>query len=223
MQGVAGILRGKMVYFISFVLLLIACIISLLVQGKSGSFLSLNTIHTPPTDEFFTYYTYVGDGLFALAITLLCFFVNKDKQLSLAQLIAYLLSGLLAQIIKALIFAPRPKMYFQPGQYHHFIENVTLSNGSSFPSGHTATAFAMATIFVLMTKSAKWQLPLLLAAGMVGYSRIYLGQHFLLDAFTGAVIGVLSAIVTVMVMDHYAMKKLTPKRVDTKTSQQENI
>ncbi len=57
----------------------------------------------------------------------------------------------------------------------------------SFPSGHTTTAFAVATVF-----SYHWpeitQIVYLLAA-VVGISRIYVGAHFPLDVFFGAFLG----------------------------------
>ena len=57
----------------------------------------------------------------------------------------------------------------------------------SFPSGHTITAFAAA--LALAAFYPGWRLPLLMAAGMVGASRILLGLHFLTDVLAGAAIG----------------------------------
>jgi membrane-associated phospholipid phosphatase len=65
----------------------------------------------------------------------------------------------------------------------------------SFPSGHTVTAFSTALVLAYWCKNKLWGLPLLLLAALVGYSRMYLSQHFFEDVTAGSVIGV---VVTVM-------------------------
>ena len=65
-----------------------------------------------------------------------------------------------------------------------------LSGRGSFPSGHTITAFSLATIFAERYKRHRWvpwvAYPL---AGLVGFSRISLQSHFPSDIFAGAVLG----------------------------------
>jgi undecaprenyl-diphosphatase len=62
----------------------------------------------------------------------------------------------------------------------------------SFPSGHTAAAFAVAAAFA-GEPHGLGQLTLLLAAG-IGLSRVYLGAHYPLDAGVGAVLGALAGL-----------------------------
>jgi undecaprenyl-diphosphatase len=60
----------------------------------------------------------------------------------------------------------------------------------SFPSGHTAAAFAVA---VAMSGVHPLLLPpLLLVAIVVGYGRMYLGGHYPLDVGAGAAVGLLT-------------------------------
>ncbi len=181
-------------YFVSLLFFILLSSLFLVTTNKAFSFISLNIYHSFWLNVFFINFTFLGDGIFAICLIAIISFYKKNKQQALALSYSFLLSGIAAQIIKNLIHSPRPKLYFEPGQYLYFIEGVTHANYASFPSGHTATAFAIATVLALMLKNKKWQLPLLLIAILVGYSRIYLAQHFLIDVIIGASIGSLSGV-----------------------------
>lgn len=64
---------------------------------------------------------------------------------------------------------------------------VRMPSSTSFPSGHTASAFAFATA-VGQRIPALW-LPLRALALLVGYSRIHTGVHYPGDVIAGAVVG----------------------------------
>lgn len=189
------LLHNNRLYFAGLLLLVIVGSFLLIALGKSAAFISLNSYHPFWLNVFFINYTFIGDGIFALCIIAAWFFYFRKKQQALALLYAFLLSGLVVQLIKNLVDSPRPKLFFEQGQYMFFLDGVSLSNNSSFPSGHTATAFAIATVLILFMKNKNWQLPVLLAAALAGYSRIYLAQHFLIDVMIGAFIGSLSGII----------------------------
>ncbi|MCD6576044.1 MAG: phosphatase PAP2 family protein [Nanoarchaeota archaeon] len=59
----------------------------------------------------------------------------------------------------------------------------------SFPSGHTAMAFLLATI--LAKEHPKYTIYLFAIAIATGISRLYLGLHYLSDVVAGAIIGIL--------------------------------
>ena len=69
---------------------------------------------------------------------------------------------------------------------------ITIPHSHSFPSGHTATAFAGATLLSAFAPRAAPAFYVLAAA--IAYSRLYVGVHFPLDVVGGIVIGVVTAL-----------------------------
>jgi membrane-associated phospholipid phosphatase len=206
-------LRQNKIYFTYLVAVLLLSAGFLLINGKAAAFISLNSYHPFLLNVFFINYTFVGDGIFALCLITTMLFYFKRKQQGLALLYSFLISGIAVQIIKNLVNAPRPKLFFESGQYLHFIDGVSLANNSSFPSGHTATAFAIATVMAVMMKDKSWQLLILIATVLVGYSRIYLAQHFLLDVLIGAIIGSISGLLSVYLARNIKGIKLSIKKM----------
>ena len=62
-------------------------------------------------------------------------------------------------------------------------------------------------------KDKSWQLFVLFAAILVGYSRIYLAQHFLIDIIIGCLTGSLSGIVSVYLIKNSRGIKGTVKKL----------
>lgn len=187
-QPVARI-RGLRHYSVVFLMVVAAGLLLLTAKGKAGSFLWLNGYHSPAADRFFIYLTFLGDGLFAVAMSVCSFALIRRRLLGVQLLVAYLLSGLAAQVLKHLIVAPRPSGFFAPGEYRFFIQDITHTASNSFPSGHATTALALATTLALFTGSRFQQLGFLLLGWLVAYSRVFLAQHFLIDILVGGLIG----------------------------------
>lgn len=195
MKATPSLFSQNKIFFIGCTVLFLLSAFLLISKGNAAAFIFLNPYHSPGLNSFFIYFTHFGDGLFAVGLILILFILFKKKQMALALLYGFLLSGLVAQVIKNTIRMPRPRLFFEPGQYTHYIDGVSLANNSSLPSGHTATAFAVATVLAIMIKNKNWQFVLLLAAASAGYSRIFLAQHFLFDVLIGAITGVLSGVI----------------------------
>lgn len=106
----------------------------------------------------------------------------KEKNTAILGIIALLLSSTIVYILKIVIAEPRPFI---------ILENVNLLqniSSYSFPSGHTATAFAGALI---LGKKYGYIYLLIIVACFIGLSRAYVGVHYPLDILCGAIIGLI--------------------------------
>lgn len=167
------------------------CIYSYLV-GRNDFFLQLNDDLGAAADTFFRLWTNMGDGIIWVAVAILFFFFRKNKFLFLIAVIV--ISTLLTQVTKIYLIPaePRPTAAITDGSLIHTVEGVELHTAYSFPSGHTATAFSIFLIACLLMKS-RWVVSVgFTCAALVGYSRVYLAQHFPLDLGGGMIVAVIS-------------------------------
>jgi len=80
----------------------------------------------------------------------------------------------------------------RPNEALAHVYTVHLDSGDpySFPSGHTAGAFAIATTLTLRySKNPEVYIPAFVWAGLVGYERIYFGLHYPSDVLGGSLVG----------------------------------
>jgi membrane-associated phospholipid phosphatase len=206
MSALRSIFVANRYFFYFFLFFFGVGLIFLLTEGKATSFIYLNPYHRNVLDTFFIYLTFLGDGLFAVMVIVLYLLMRRWSP-ALQLLTAFLLSALVAQVLKSFFSMPRPKQFFTPGQYAYFIAGVTHTGFASFPSGHSTSIFALVTLLALFEKNKKANVAYLLVAVAVGYSRIYLGQHFLGDVLMGSFIGV-----TMAVLVYWLFPKKLPSR-----------
>ena len=175
-------------------------LILLIILPKVDGHMAVNNTHTEFQDVFFYYVTYLGDGLFVFAFIVLLLLVHLKKDVVFFLLLAIstmLLVSVLVFLGKQIIFydAFRPFKFLSEITHTSFyrVPGVHLHTNNSFPSGHTTAAFALfALVAYSFRKSHLIQVLSVLIAILVGYSRIYLSQHFLEDVVMGAIIGLAS-------------------------------
>jgi undecaprenyl-diphosphatase len=85
---------------------------------------------------------------------------------------------------------------------------VAIPHSDAFPSGHTATSFAAATILTAFVPRAA---PALYALALaIGYSRVYVGVHWPLDVVGGAAIGLATALLLLAAVRRRSVRR--PRR-----------
>ncbi|KOH42603.1 hypothetical protein NC99_45580 [Sunxiuqinia dokdonensis] len=92
----------------------------------------------------------------------------------------------------------RPFNYFYYDDFHRFIYTAELNYHYSFPSGHSMTIFAAMSLFAVLAGKQWAGVVFFIAALVIGFTRIYLLQHFFLDVYVGSVLGVLSTILALI-------------------------
>lgn len=164
---------------------------------------AIQSIASPILDAFFSFYTGLGDhGELWFAFILLTAINKKTRRIAVVALIAIAIEFLIVDnMIKPLIMRPRP---FEVYPFEIIIDNP---HGSSFPSGHSASSFAVAAVFYF-TKH-KWRIGMLICAVLMAFSRLYLFVHFPSDVIIGSLIGVLIGWIAVKYL--YNNHKFVPK------------
>jgi membrane-associated phospholipid phosphatase len=129
--------------------------------GATGATAGGMTVMVPLTLTLFTAGRFAHDGTF--------------RAFSYDATQAVIVNGLYTQILKTAVGRTRPDG----------------SNRVSFPSGHSSSAFALATV---AEKHYGWKVgvPSYLAASAIGLSRIERSKHYLSDVLAGATLGIIT-------------------------------
>jgi len=117
---------------------------------------------------------------------------KKGETISKANAIKAILAGLIswgiALVVGYFFFRARPFVSYDV----NLLIDLPITS-KSFPSEHAAVSFAFGCTLFLFSK--KIGICFLIAALLIGLSRIYVGVHYPLDVIIGAIIGCLSALI----------------------------
>jgi membrane-associated phospholipid phosphatase len=100
--------------------------------------------------------------------------------------IAGAFAGIVVQVLKLAVGRTRPELWLGP--FHH-----ARASASSFPSGHTVGAFALAGVLILSAESRTLRVIAALLAFAVALSRVLAFRHWTSDVVASAAIGLLVA------------------------------
>lgn len=146
-------------------------------------------------------------GAIFIVLGFVLLFTKKYRKAGLAILVALIvmllcndlfLKEFFARVRPFNLFESNPDKYAEWGTKYVFPELVYKPSGYSFPSGHTASAFAAAT--ALLWHSRKWGVPTMIFATIMGFSRIYVQVHYCTDVIGGVISGVICGFIAVLIV-----------------------
>lgn len=166
---------------------------------------------------FFTFLGEWGAVIIATCLGFIIYYAVKEKKLNLYFSIGLLVFGLVWIFLDG---GPNPisiKNIVRRVRPYHVIDgfekmmtsmHYKLPSRYSFPSGHSYTAFFLATLLTL--KYRKLGFVLYPIACLIVLSRIWLGAHYFTDTLVGSFIGALSAV------GNYFLVKFIYKKLEEK-------
>ncbi len=115
-----------------------------------------------------------------------------------------------ASLIRPMVERLRPANVSNP--ISKFVQIVDNYRGGryGFPSCHAANTFALASLFVFITRNARISAFLYVWALLNCYSRIYLGVHYPGDLLVGAVLGSIIAFIVYYPLNYVAKLQIFP-------------
>ncbi|MCL2483943.1 MAG: phosphatase PAP2 family protein [Firmicutes bacterium] len=163
-------------------------------------------MHSPFTEQLFFYLTALVEEDFLFIMFLLAFWLFSKRH-AVQGFFVYVFSLGLNYVLKTIISRPRPV------DVDGTIVDLKPSYGYAMPSGHTQSASTVAAILGLSILDNKqfrtkkfiiwFCVGLLLFSLMIGFTRIYLGQHYLSDILVAIPLGVAFAWV-----GHFGLSKI---------------
>ena len=167
----------------------------------SQIYTAIDTVAEEVLDALAVFLNYAGEhGEIWIAFTLLLLLFRRTRKAGCAMataLVLYLVAG--DCILKPLFARPRPCDVNTA-----ITILVKRPHGHSFPSGHTASAFAAA--FALWLQNRKLGVPALVLAAFIAFTRLYLYVHFPTDVLGGLVLGIALGFFASWLVDSLANK-----------------
>lgn len=150
---------------------------------------SIQLMRTPLLDKVMTIFTTLGNaGALWIAIAIVLMLFKKTRWVGIQVAIVLVIGALIGNVfLKNIIQRARPCWINDTMQLL-----ISVPKDYSFPSGHTLASFSSATILFLNHR--KWGVLALLAAGLMGFSRLYLYVHFPTDVLFSVFLGMTIAI-----------------------------
>lgn len=177
---------------------------------QSVSFLFINQFTQLLPDTLWAWLTFLGNGwgIFAIAFPL----ILLAPRLLTAGIIAGAISAIASKLLKNAFDLPRPAGILTDGSFYRIGEPLLHK---AFPSGHTLTAFAIASALYFSCDKNKRKplLFLFLLAALVGLSRNAVGAHWLTDVLGGAGFGLWCGMLGALIASYIPNQYFSPKSI----------
>lgn len=156
---------------------------------KGDAVIWMNQNYSAGLNIVFKYITYLGDGIIFVPVILVALFIRYEIAITAAM--TGILLAIITGVLKRQVFSDlsRPKSFFKDTYDLNFVDGVDVHSHFTFPSGHTATAAAVALLLALYIKKPIATAILAFLAILVAISRVYLAQHFWVDITYGFLTG----------------------------------
>jgi membrane-associated phospholipid phosphatase len=129
-------------------------------------------------------FTQIGSGFAALVIGLFLY-LTGNRLAAYELILGTLTLWIVVELVKTIVRRSRPFISVTKARIIGY-----RSTGRSFPSGHTAQAFFVATLMVSHFHPNAWvAFFLYTVALLVGITRMYVGAHYPRDVLAGAILG----------------------------------
>ena len=196
MKDLKKILNTNPWFIYPYISLLTSSIVILMFVEKTDIQLVVNGLHNPFFDWVFKYSTTLAEGISIALLLILTLIISY--RLTILFSVALVANTIVVYLLKKLLFSDteRPMVFFSQLSDWHTVNGVHLHTNMSFPSGHTAAAFTMFFSLAICVKNKTLGLLFFIASFMVGYSRMYLSQHYLRDVVVGSIIGIIISILS---------------------------
>jgi membrane-associated phospholipid phosphatase len=183
--------RAVNVFLVGWAMVVLPAAIAVFGMDRFALHLRLNSWHTPAGDVVLRLVTHLADTPVPIALSFLLLLHSWR-----AFLLMGLGNGLAALLVQAIKHGPaahmlRPTMHLDEMAGLPLVPGVDQLLHHSFPSGHAAAAFGSALALSVLVGRPRPALLFVLLAVTIGFSRIYLSQHFAEDVLAGAIIGTL--------------------------------
>jgi len=192
----------------------------LLINIEKGDAIFFFSDHRSVAGDFFFRWTTKLGEIVPYLFGVLLFVYYKNYAHATAMPVLAILVALIAYFSKMYFAHYRPATFFDAAgvfEQLNLVEGVKLNKGaSSFPSGHTMSAFAAYAFIAFYFPRKHWVgLLCFVLALIVGISRIYLVQHFLQDVFLGAIIGVIIASLIFLGLKYLLARRATEQSLQS--------
>jgi len=146
-------------------------------------------LRSPILNSIMIFISILGNYGFIWIVAAMVLMSRKDtRKAGFLSLLAMGLCYILTNVMLKNLFS-RERPY---NRFAEIIPLITRPLDYSFPSGHTASAFAAVGIFARYLKR-KQAVPAAIYAVLMGFSRVYVGVHYPTDVLAGMLMGTISS------------------------------
>lgn len=195
-------IRKHWLFLTGALLFILAGGVSLLLYEQGAVLVYINTFRSDGADVFFKVATRLAEPV--AYVTILITVAAFNYRRAIFAVFTGAAAGVVAGLLKWIFAQPRPLRWFFDHeeavwhQLNHFEEHYrNWSETTSFPSGHTTSAFALYGFLAFNAKRGRRRIQFicLCLAVLVALSRMYLLYHFLRDVTAGAALGLVVGVV----------------------------